>query len=59
MRLGKAVGLDKCVTEYPVSAGATVIDWLVKLLNVCFVSCIVPVEGLSACVVPLYRDKGK
>ena len=34
MRSGKAAGLDGCAAEKLKSGEATVIDWLVELLNV-------------------------
>ena len=46
------------MAEYLKSCGAMVTDGLVILLNICFASSIVPVDWVSACVVPLYKGKG-
>jgi len=58
MKTGKAPGLDGCAAECLKKGGVAVIEWLVRLLNVCFVSGVVPVDWCSACVVPLYKGKG-
>ncbi len=57
MKAGKAAGLDGAAAECLKSGGATVVEWLVKLLNVCFLISMVPIDWTSACVVPLYKDK--
>ena len=36
----------------------TVLEWLVRLFNVCFMLSIVPVDWVIACMVPLYKGKG-
>ena len=56
MKSGRA-GLDICATECLKSGGAMVIDGLVILLNVCFVSSIVPIDSLSESVIALYEGK--
>lgn len=33
-------------------------EWLVKLLNIHFLSSMVPINWVSACVIPLYKFKG-
>ncbi len=40
------------------SGGATVVECLERLLNVCFLSSMVPIDWTSACVVPRYIGKG-
>ena len=57
MKTGKAAGLDICGAECRKIGGAMVSDGLVRLLNVCFVSYIVPVDWVSECVVPVYKGK--
>jgi len=58
MKAGKAAGLDGCAVECVKSGGATVVEWLVRLLNICFMSSLVPIDWASACVIPLYKRKG-
>ena len=58
MKEGKAAGLDGCVTEYMKRGGESVLDWLVRLLNACFVGGVVPEDWRGACVVALYKGKG-
>ncbi len=53
MKSGKAAGLDGVAAECLKRGKATVVEWLVRLLNVCFLSSMVPVDWTSACVVPL------
>ena len=55
MKAGKAAGFDGCVVECVKSGGATVVDWLVRLLNVRFMSSLVPIDWASACVVPCIK----
>ncbi len=56
MKTGKAAGLDGVAAECLKSGGATVVEWLLILLNVCFLSSMVPIDWTSACVL-LYKDK--
>uniref|UniRef100_A0A3P9JF00 ribonuclease H n=1 Tax=Oryzias latipes TaxID=8090 RepID=A0A3P9JF00_ORYLA len=58
LKVGKAAGVDGCAVECLKSGGAIVIEWLVRLLNVCFANGQVPLDWMSACVVPLYKGKG-
>ena len=58
MKSGKAAGMDECAVECLKGGGVTVVEWLVRLLNVCFVIGMVPLDWASACVVPLYKGKG-
>lgn len=55
---GKAPGLDGCAAELLKKGGDSVIDWLVRLLNVCFNVGRVPDGWCIACMVPLYKGKG-
>ena len=59
MKAGKAAGLDGCAVECLKKGGASVIEWLVRLLNVCFLTSLVPSDWTSACIVPLYKGKGE
>ena len=54
----KTVGLDMCSVECIKNGSTSVIESLVRLLNVCFVTSMVPVGWTSACVVLLYKGKG-
>ncbi len=58
MNTGKAAGLDGCAAECLKSGRAMVVEWLVRLLNVCFLSSMEPMDWTSACVVPLYKGTG-
>ena len=58
LKNGKAPGLDGCVGECLKAGGASIVEWLVRLLNVCFVTSVVPLDWMSACIVPLYKGKG-
>ena len=57
-KAGKAPGMDGCRAEYLKKGGGSMLDWLVRLFNVCFVAGVVPVEWCRACMVPLYKGKG-
>ena len=37
--------------------GATVLEWLVSVFNICFMLSVVPVDWVIACMVPLYKGK--
>ena len=58
MRAGKAPGLDGCHAECLKRGGTVVVDWLVRLFNVCLREGRVPEDWRSACIVPLYKGKG-
>lgn len=58
MKSGKAAGLDECRVECLKCGGEAMIEWLVRLLNLCFEKGRVPVEWKDACIVPLYKGKG-
>ena len=38
--------------------GMAVLEWLVRLLNVCFDMWVVPRDWRGACIVPMYKGKG-
>ena len=58
MKEGKAPGLDVVRVEMLKKGGVTVLEWLVRVFNVCFMLSIVPVGWVIACMVPLYKGKG-
>ena len=39
--------------------GDRVVDWIWRLCNVAFESCVVPEDCMSAVIVPLYKGKGE
>ena len=55
---GKTADFDGFAVECLKSGSTSGIEWLVRLLNVCFVNNMVPGNWTSVCVVPLYKDKG-
>ena len=55
---GKAPGMDGVKVEMLTEGGVTVLEWLVRLFNICFMLSIVPVDCVIACIVPLYKGKG-
>ena len=54
---GKPPGMD-CVRVEMLKGGVTVLEWLVRAFNICFILSIVPVDWVIACMVPLYKGKG-
>ena len=57
-KVGKAPGMDGVRVGMLKKRGVTVLEWLVRLFNICFMSSIVPVDWVIACMVPLYKGKG-
>ena len=55
---GKALGLDGVRVEMLKEGGVTVLEWLVREFNICFMLSIVPVDWVIACMVPLCKGKG-
>ena len=55
---GKAPGMDGVRVEMLKEGGVTVLEWLVRLFNICFMLSIVPVDWVIACMVPLYKGEG-
>ncbi len=49
MKAGKAAGLDGCDVECLKKGGVSVVEWLCRLFNVCFMTGVVPID----CVVHL------
>ena len=58
LKEGKAPGMDGCAAECLRRGGVAIIEWLVRILNVCFDESLVPEDWCSACIVPLYKGKG-
>ena len=57
-KAGKAPGVDGVRAEMLKEGGVPVVEWLVRMFNICFVLSIVPVDWVGACIVPLYKGKG-
>ena len=58
---GKAHGMDDVRVEMLKEGGVTVLEWLVRVFNIilCFMLSIVPVDWVTACMVPFYKVKGR
>ena len=54
---GKAAGLDECAVECLKNVSTSVIMWLVRLLNVCFVTSMVAIDWMIARLVSLNKGK--
>ena len=50
--------MDGVSAEMLKKGGVTVVEWLVRLFNVCFLLSVVPVDWVCACIVPLFKGKG-
>ena len=59
MRTGKAAGLDGIQAECLKKGGVAVVEWLVRLLNICFEAGEVPADWRMAAIVPIYKGKGE
>ena len=59
MKSCKSPGLDgfpvECLKK---GGGMTVLEWVVKLLNLSFDMGVVPMDWRGPCIVPLYKGKG-
>ena len=58
MESGKAPRLDRFPVECLKKGGMSVLEWLVRLLNLSFDMRVVPMDWRGACIVPLYKGKG-
>ena len=58
MKGGKAPGMDGVRVEMLKERGVTILEWLVRVFNICFMLSIVPVDWVIACMVTLYKCKG-
>ena len=58
MRSGKAAGRDWIPAECLKKGGGAMIEWLVRLLDSCFVAREVPADCRMAVIVPIYKGKG-
>lgn len=59
LKNGKAVGVDDIAAEMLKGGGNAVIEWLLRLFNVCMNSGKVPLDWKSAIIVPIYKGKGE
>ena len=58
MRSGRAAGRDGIPAECLKKGGGSMVKWLVRLLNTCFVAGEVPADWRMAVIVPFYKGKG-
>ena len=47
-KAGKAPGLDGCTAEFLKKGGESMLEWLVRLMNICFAKGMVPVDWCDA-----------
>ena len=59
MKSGKAPGLGRFPVECLKKDGMSVLEWLVRLLNLSFDMGVVPMDWRCACIVLLYKEKGE
>ena len=57
LKSGKASGMDGVKAEYLKCGGVVCAEWMVRLLNVCMNSGVVPKDWKMGCIVPLYKGK--
>src|ERR1700755_2336747 len=58
VKMGKSVGMDGIYGEMIRVGGGVIVDWLVRMFNVCWGEGKVPQEWQDACIVPIYKGKG-
>ena len=58
MKSGKAPGMDGIKVECLKKGSFSLLEWLVRLLNLNFVMGVVPMYWRGACIVPLCKRKG-
>ena len=58
MRTGKAAGLGGIPAECLKKGGGAVVEWLVRLFNICFEAGEVPANWRMAAIVSIYKGEG-
>ena len=58
MKGGKVPGMDGVRVKMLKEGCVTVLEWLMRVFNICFMLSVVPVDWVIACMVPLYKGKG-
>ena len=58
MKCGKSTGIDGIAAELLKRGGISIVEWLVRLFNICFREGAVPDDWQRACIVPIYKGKG-
>ena len=58
MKSGKATGLDVFPVECLKKGGMTLLEWLIRLLNLSFDMGVIHMDWRGACIVPLCKGKG-
>ena len=59
LKSGKAPGLDGFLVECLKKGGMAVLEWLVRLLNLCFDMGVVPKDWRGACMKDVPSTKGR
>ena len=54
----KASGMDGVRAEMLKEVGVTALQWLMRVFNICFMLSMVPVDCVTACIMPLSKVKG-
>ena len=57
MRSSKKPGLDGIMVKILKNGGISIIDWLLRIINRCMESGVVPEHWNAACIVPVYKGK--
>src|ERR1044072_7454424 len=58
VKMGKSAGMDGIYVEMIRVGAGVIVDWLVRMFNVCWGEGKVPQEWQDACIVPIYKGKG-
>src|ERR1700755_879090 len=58
LKKGKSAGMDGIYGEMIRVRKGVIVDWLVRMFNVCWGEGKVPQEWQDACIVPIYKGKG-
>ena len=53
---GKVAGMDGIVVEMLNKGGISIIDWLLKIFNICMESGVVTDDRNAACIVPVCKE---
>ena len=58
VKMGKSAGMDGIYGEMIRLGAGVIVDWLVRMFNVCWRDGKMPQEWQDACIVPIYKGKG-
>ena len=59
LKNGKAAGKDENTGEMIKGGGKRVVDWIWRLCNMAFESCVAPGDWRYAVIIPLYKGKAE